>query len=75
PHEPDLVSIKSISSKTRTHLGCLDSEISRIQGVLKELEDERAAVSDFHAQNTAILSPIRRMPPEVLGEIFSWTLP
>ncbi|KAJ7498230.1 hypothetical protein B0H11DRAFT_1999113, partial [Mycena galericulata] len=25
--------------------------------------------------NKGIVSPLRRMPPEVLGEIFSWTLP
>ncbi|KAJ7691917.1 hypothetical protein B0H17DRAFT_909307, partial [Mycena rosella] len=75
PLDSDLVSIQSIISNTSAHLSALDSEISRLQHQLKQLEEERSAVSRFHAQNKSILSPLRRMPIEVLGEIFSWTLP
>ncbi|KAJ7483431.1 hypothetical protein FB451DRAFT_1084598 [Mycena latifolia] len=42
---------------------------------LKRLEEERAVLSSFRSQNNAILSPLRRIPPEVLGQIFSWMLP
>ncbi|KAJ7729109.1 hypothetical protein DFH07DRAFT_703551, partial [Mycena maculata] len=56
-------------------LACLDEEISWLRARSKQLEEEHASVSRYHAQNTAILSPLRRMPPEVLGEIFLWTLP
>ena len=33
------------------------------------------SLSSYRTRNKAILSPLRRVPPEVLGEIFSWTLP
>ncbi|KAJ7691902.1 hypothetical protein B0H17DRAFT_872627, partial [Mycena rosella] len=75
PLELDLAAVKSVISDTDARLVCLDTKISRLQDRLKRLEEERAAVSRYHAQNNAILSPLRRMPPEVLGEIFSWTLP
>ncbi|KAJ7753135.1 hypothetical protein DFH07DRAFT_709866, partial [Mycena maculata] len=52
----------------------LDDEISRLQDRLKLLEEQRASVSTYRAQNVVILSPLRRMPPEVLGQIFLWTL-
>ncbi|KAJ7123583.1 hypothetical protein C8R44DRAFT_670182, partial [Mycena epipterygia] len=42
---------------------------------MDSLEAERASLSSHLAQNNAILSPLRRTPPEVLGEIFSWTSP
>ncbi|KAJ6503748.1 hypothetical protein C8R45DRAFT_1209359 [Mycena sanguinolenta] len=42
---------------------------------LRRLEEERAALAKYHAQNTTILSPVRRVPAEILGEIFRWSLP
>ncbi|KAJ7113985.1 hypothetical protein C8R44DRAFT_560379, partial [Mycena epipterygia] len=39
------------------------------------LEEEHASLASYYTQNKGILSPLRRMPPEVLAEIFSWTLP
>ncbi|KAJ7605288.1 hypothetical protein FB45DRAFT_1069409 [Roridomyces roridus] len=50
-------------------------EISRLQERLACLETERAELADYHSQNTAILSPLRRMPSELIAEIFSWSLP
>ncbi|KAJ6448699.1 hypothetical protein C8R45DRAFT_791010, partial [Mycena sanguinolenta] len=46
-----------------------------LQPYLHELEEERITLSDYHSQKTRILSPLRRMPAEILREIFSWTLP
>ncbi|KAK7031587.1 ABC protein [Favolaschia claudopus] len=38
-----------------------------------KFEEERASLIDHRQRNQAILSPLRRMPPELLGDIFSWT--
>jgi hypothetical protein len=38
-------------------------------------EKERASLLDYLAQNKAIISPLRRMPPEILCETFLLTLP
>ncbi|KAF7371152.1 ABC protein [Mycena sanguinolenta] len=67
--------IHSVVSETSTRLARLDNEISNLREKLKQLEDGRAALFSYRTQNTAILSPLQRMPPEVLSEIFSWTLP
>ncbi|KAJ7498105.1 hypothetical protein B0H11DRAFT_2383026 [Mycena galericulata] len=75
PGSPELAYIRSIVSKTGSRLACLDDEISRLKGQLKQLEEEQVLLSEYYAQNTAIVSPLRRMPPEILGEIFSRTLP
>ncbi|KAJ7780040.1 hypothetical protein DFH07DRAFT_875643, partial [Mycena maculata] len=74
PEGPELAYIRAIVSKTGARLTRLDDEISVLQDRLKQLEEERSALGDYHVQNTAMLSPLRRMPAEVLSEIFSWTL-
>ncbi|KAJ6462129.1 hypothetical protein C8R45DRAFT_1027374 [Mycena sanguinolenta] len=73
--EPELSAVRPIVEKTSARLATLDAETSRLKDRLRELEDERTALSEFHAQNTRVVSPMRRMPAEILGEIFSWTLP
>ncbi|KAJ7260360.1 hypothetical protein B0H12DRAFT_959143, partial [Mycena haematopus] len=75
PQDVELALILPVAQKTATQLACLDAEISRLKDQLTQLEEERAALAKYHTQNTTILSPLRRMPSEVLGEIFSWTLP
>ncbi|KAJ6454384.1 hypothetical protein C8R45DRAFT_601978 [Mycena sanguinolenta] len=75
PREPELALIRPIVEKTSARLASLDAEISRLKERLRELEDEHNALSGYHAQNTRILSPLRRMPAEILGEIFAGTLP
>ncbi|KAJ7849592.1 hypothetical protein B0H13DRAFT_1573960, partial [Mycena leptocephala] len=41
----------------------------------EKLEQKRASLATDLSRNAAILSPLRRMPPEILSEIFTLTLP
>ncbi|KAF7343726.1 ABC protein [Mycena sanguinolenta] len=75
PQEPELAVLRPVAQKTAARLACLDAEISRLQDQLKQLQDERASLAEYHAQNTTILSPMRRIPSEILGEIFLSSLP
>ncbi|KAJ7780134.1 hypothetical protein DFH07DRAFT_793903 [Mycena maculata] len=75
PESPELIYVRSVLSKTDARLEWLDDEISRLQDRLKQLEEERGALSAYRAQNHLILSPLRRIPAEILTEIFAWTLP
>ncbi|KAF7343728.1 hypothetical protein MSAN_01953400 [Mycena sanguinolenta] len=75
PQEAELVILRPVAEKTAERLACLDAEICRLRSQLEQLEGERAALRKYHAQNTTILSPSRRIPAEVLGEIFLWSLP
>ncbi|KAF7371155.1 F-box domain-containing protein [Mycena sanguinolenta] len=51
-----------------------DSELTFIHTDI-EYRCARASLSSYRAQNKAILSPLRRVPSEILTEIFLWTLP
>ncbi|KAJ6491036.1 hypothetical protein C8R45DRAFT_901342 [Mycena sanguinolenta] len=75
PVDAELSVVRPVAQITSAHLALLDQEISRVKGRLRELEKEHTALSESHAQNMSILSPLRRVPTEILGEIFSWTLP
>ncbi|KAJ7198212.1 hypothetical protein B0H12DRAFT_965473, partial [Mycena haematopus] len=68
PQDAELALILPVTQKTATQLACLDAQISRLRDQLMRLEEERAALAKYHAQNIAILSPLRRMPSEILGE-------
>ncbi|KAJ6550853.1 hypothetical protein DFH09DRAFT_1281234 [Mycena vulgaris] len=75
PEGPELIFIRSVVAKADARLADIENEISPLHDRLRELEEERVSLSRYRAQNNAILSPLRRMPPEMLSEIFSWTLP
>jgi hypothetical protein len=75
PDESELTFAWSVTSKTEASLTRLDEEITNLRDNLKHLGEERAALFSYQARNTAILSPLRRMPPELLCKIFLWTLP
>ncbi|KAJ7155877.1 hypothetical protein C8R46DRAFT_1116707 [Mycena filopes] len=66
--------VKAVISKIDEKLASLVDTMAALRERLKELEEEHASLSSYRAQNLAIISPLRRLPFEVLGEIFSWTL-
>ncbi|KAJ7620488.1 hypothetical protein DFH06DRAFT_1360232 [Mycena polygramma] len=71
----DLAFFASLIADTDMALERLNEEISRLQERLKQLKLQRLQLERHRSQHKAIVSPFRRMPPEVLGEIFVWTLP
>ncbi|KAJ7236419.1 hypothetical protein B0H12DRAFT_993573, partial [Mycena haematopus] len=44
-----------------------------LQQILDQIAVDRGYLSNYRMRHRAILSPLRRIPPELLGEIFSWT--
>ncbi|KAF7345586.1 F-box domain-containing protein [Mycena venus] len=77
PLDSDVPVIQSEISNADAHLECLATEIARLHDYahLNQIEEDHISLSTYRARNKAILSPLRRIPPEVLGEIFSWTIP
>ncbi|KAJ7620964.1 hypothetical protein FB45DRAFT_132070 [Roridomyces roridus] len=75
PLESDANFVKSVVSTIDIRLAKLDDQIQRLRDLLAPLEAERDSVAQYRAQNMGIISPLRRMPTEVLGQIFVWTLP
>ncbi|KAJ7603809.1 hypothetical protein FB45DRAFT_671821, partial [Roridomyces roridus] len=62
-------------SKADTRLACVEDEIALLEERLEVLLRERTVLSEYRTKNVGILSPLRRVPPEILGQIFSWSLP
>ncbi|KAJ7608454.1 hypothetical protein FB45DRAFT_1129807 [Roridomyces roridus] len=55
-----------------------DSERAHVRQVVSKADAllrERTVLSEYRTKNVRILSPLRRVPPEILDEIFSWSLP
>ena len=48
----------------------LDDDISHVQMLLDELRRKRELLPKFITEHNAILTPIRRLPAEILAEIF-----
>ncbi|KAJ7483580.1 hypothetical protein FB451DRAFT_1170171 [Mycena latifolia] len=69
PQDSNLHLIDSVAAKTGDRFACLGHDVTT-SGSAEALEEEHASVSAYRMQNAAILSPIRRIPPEVLAEIF-----
>ncbi|KAJ7608996.1 hypothetical protein FB45DRAFT_945541 [Roridomyces roridus] len=67
--------LRDVLSKTSSRLGVLDGEISRLRVQLQQLEEEHLLLSDYHRNTSSILSPLRRVPDEIIAEIFAWTMP
>ncbi|KAJ7609075.1 hypothetical protein FB45DRAFT_1010679 [Roridomyces roridus] len=75
PAAAELAYTRAVVSKTAAQLASLDEDIIKLKTRLKELEDGRSVLAVSHQRSLPIISPLRRMPPEILSEIFVWTLP
>jgi hypothetical protein len=52
----------------------LDAQIRNLQATVEQLLQRRAETAEHVRQHESILSPIRRVPAELICEIFSLTL-
>ncbi|KAJ7248468.1 hypothetical protein C8J57DRAFT_1358328 [Mycena rebaudengoi] len=59
----------------RARISEIDDKMDFLESSLATLRQQRQAVEHHIQQHLFILSPIRRLPFDLLGEIFSWTLP
>ncbi|KAJ6530851.1 hypothetical protein DFH09DRAFT_934081 [Mycena vulgaris] len=74
PKGAELTFLRAVVSDTTARLTDVEKEITRLRDRLKQLEDERVSLTRYRGQNTGILSPLRRMPSEILAQFFLWTL-
>ncbi|KAJ7155792.1 hypothetical protein C8R46DRAFT_1005023, partial [Mycena filopes] len=75
PLDSEILLIKSTTSQIDARMIAIDEEIALLHRRLQQLTDERQSLVRLRSQNSAIVSPLRRIPPEVLAEIFTWSLP
>jgi hypothetical protein len=74
PLDPEISVIQDIISDGQERVDTLDAQIHILQATLARLIPRRDDAAEQVRQHRAILSPIRRVPPELICHIFSLTL-
>ncbi|KAF7345104.1 hypothetical protein MVEN_01674100 [Mycena venus] len=62
--------VEEILRDKQAELSALGDEISRLESALQTLRSNHAELAAEMTRYTRILSPIRHLPPEIVGEIF-----
>ncbi|KAJ7140901.1 hypothetical protein C8R44DRAFT_604578, partial [Mycena epipterygia] len=75
PFGAEIPSIRGLLVSSQERLNLLDSQIDDLQSTLARLIGERTETAEFVRQHTAVLSPFRRVPPELICEILALALP
>ncbi|KAF9073397.1 hypothetical protein BDP27DRAFT_1215954, partial [Rhodocollybia butyracea] len=75
PSSAELDQLKDLLIEPQHELERLQLEISRLQSLLDALHGEKNELETYIEEHRALISPIRRIPSETLGEIFMHCLP
>ncbi|KAJ7482207.1 hypothetical protein B0H11DRAFT_2022082 [Mycena galericulata] len=75
PHPAQTTLTQKILEKKRTELFLLGAQISELQSRLQNLQSQHADLASEITQYQSIISPIRLLPPEIIGEIFLYFIP
>ena len=70
PTVEDEACIQEDIQQMQSTVESVENEITRLRRTLTELEDYRGQLYDNIGRHQAVLSPIRKIPPEILAEIF-----
>ncbi|KAJ7651218.1 hypothetical protein FB45DRAFT_1078799 [Roridomyces roridus] len=74
PTEAEIPPIQLFISENQSRLDALDVQIDDLRAQMQRLQSERATVEDCIHSHRAVLSAVRRVPHELITEIFVWTL-
>ncbi|KAJ7366565.1 hypothetical protein DFH08DRAFT_728613 [Mycena albidolilacea] len=75
PRDTELAQIRRLLIEPGVRLKRLEDEIAAIQKTLDELTEERDTLSAYVEAHKALMSPIRRLPVEIIQDIFLACLP
>ncbi|KAJ7131395.1 hypothetical protein C8R44DRAFT_57172 [Mycena epipterygia] len=75
PLELEIPAIQQIIAENQTRVDALNVQIDVLRTAMARLIDEREEREKCVRKHTAVVSPIRRMPSELMREIFALTLP
>ncbi|KAJ7724950.1 hypothetical protein DFH07DRAFT_261913 [Mycena maculata] len=75
PSDSQCQTIRDFLVAPREEIAALTDEIVTTQALLDALTQRRAAVEEFVSAHLALVSPIRRLPADVMQEIFAACLP
>ncbi|KAJ7178111.1 hypothetical protein C8R46DRAFT_670165 [Mycena filopes] len=75
PDYKEILDIRAILVEPVSRLKQLDDQIADLQKAIDVLAEERAGIGSFVDAHEALLSPVRRLPLDVIQEIFEACLP
>ncbi|KAJ7131404.1 hypothetical protein C8R44DRAFT_57218 [Mycena epipterygia] len=73
PLELEIPAIRQIIIENQTRMDTLNAEIDVLRIAMDRLIEERDERQECVRKHTAVVSPVRRMPPELMCEIFALT--
>ncbi|KAJ3782428.1 hypothetical protein GGU10DRAFT_436633 [Lentinula aff. detonsa] len=75
PSTAELEKVKDLLPQPQIELSKVLSEIDRVQAALDDLLSQKQSIENYIDAHKSLLSPVRRIPPETLAEIFIHCLP
>ncbi|KAJ7810027.1 hypothetical protein B0H14DRAFT_2379335 [Mycena olivaceomarginata] len=75
PPDGEVLEIQSLLVKPVSRIKRLDDQIADLQKAISELNEERSSVTDYVEAHRALIFPARRLPLDMLQEIFVACLP
>ncbi|KAJ6476720.1 hypothetical protein C8R47DRAFT_657677 [Mycena vitilis] len=75
PADAEIPVLDDFTAIARRRMEALTARIESLTPTLNQLMVQREQLGNRIQQCASALSPIRRLPPEIVQEIFSWTLP
>ncbi|KAJ6530296.1 hypothetical protein B0H19DRAFT_912814, partial [Mycena capillaripes] len=75
PLDAGMTSIRTIVSEGQDQIDTLNAQIDSLQAALAQLVQKRDEIEEFVRAHRAIVSPIRRVPPELICQILALALP
>ncbi|KAJ7457849.1 hypothetical protein FB451DRAFT_589516 [Mycena latifolia] len=75
PQDDEIPAIQCILAETAVRVKGLDDEIADLQKALDKLTEERDRLNAYVDAHQALLSPVRRLPLDIIHEIFVACLP
>ncbi|KAK6977593.1 hypothetical protein R3P38DRAFT_3123731 [Favolaschia claudopus] len=70
PTRDEIRDIQQLIAEPTRQIDSLNEAIAHLQKALEKLEQNRTDLETYVEKHKALISPIRRLPPEILSEIF-----
>ncbi|KAJ7467234.1 hypothetical protein B0H11DRAFT_2197368 [Mycena galericulata] len=71
PEDAEVPIVRSMITSGQDQIAQLNQRIERLKATVTRLLEERSEMEELVRQHTTVLSPIRRLPAELLCEVFS----
>ncbi|KAJ7252136.1 hypothetical protein B0H12DRAFT_964446, partial [Mycena haematopus] len=75
PTDEEVLEIKALLAEPTLRLKELDDEITKLQRAIDKLAEERDRIGAYVEAHKALISPIRRLPLDIIKELFVACLP